>query len=88
MEDGALEEIVVRSPTSPLACNELECSCCERPQCSATEPCAEKWFCNYDLGESGFCEPCGDDNVTNHCEFQMLSVAAGTQDCNARCFPA
>ena len=44
-------------------------------------------FCNYDYGDSGFCEPCSSRNTPTDCHSDGLP-AAGAADCERWCFPS
>lgn len=42
-------------------------------------------FCNFDYGETGFCESCDDFDSVEHCYNDGLPDA-GAEDCHNRCF--
>lgn len=56
-----------------------------RTECSDMLPCNEGSFCNFDFGESGFCENCYiDRNNFNKCFFEGIPLK-GAQDCGSKC---
>jgi len=52
--------------------------------CTVDDPCAEGSFCNFDDGDSGRCEACGDCEGPAGCYDCGLPVAGG-DDCAAKC---
>jgi hypothetical protein len=60
--------------------------------CSDSNKCTAFQFCNFDYGDSGFCQPCnlddantGTDYVHHSCTTDYGLPAAGSQDCMANC---
>jgi hypothetical protein len=61
----------------------------EPGESTVSEPCGceqdGSFFCNFDDGESGFCEPCKHFDIVDDCSDDGLPES-GVQDCVARCF--
>jgi len=46
-----------------------------------SKDCETGWFCNFDFGETGFCESCGNFPTPNDCIKTGFIDQKGTQEC-------
>ena len=52
-------------------------------ECNTEEPCNPNNFCNYDRGDTGFCEPCS--TISGQCLGNSNLSKKGAGDCNLQC---
>ena len=72
-DNGYCDESPLAFDNCPMGSDPIDCKIC-----SASEPCDAGRFCNFDAGDTGFCEKC-DNN-----DFHGLNLM-GQQNCEAIC---